>query len=227
MEAGFDYAEIPAYNLAENLEKVSGLPIEATNLFFPGHFRLFGVDGESAALDHAKVAIEAASQLGVKVMVIGSGRQRSVSIHEQTQGLAWFTRLVTEVQKIAEPHEMRIAPENLNRSETNVGNDLASLAVALAALGVDFTVDTYHVLYECHADGLDLVWSEQLPIAPGHVHIADLPRNLPEIDDQDILRFLKRLKALGYDQRISFEGSPGGHSLKEALDRLRTLWAIA
>ena len=76
-----------------------------------------------------------------------------------------------------------MAPESLNRSETNVGNDLGQLAKDLAAKGIAYTADLYHILYEANADGHPPDFAEQLPFAPLHVHLADLPRHVPAPDD--------------------------------------------
>jgi sugar phosphate isomerase/epimerase len=101
------------------------------------------------------------------------------------------------------------------------------MAWALRQRGLNYTADSYHVLRECFHDRVEPDWSRQLPFAPTHVHFADLPRNVPSLDDEAVLGFLRRLKELEYDSRISFEGSLGEFDFATTVTRLRALWEKA
>jgi sugar phosphate isomerase/epimerase len=118
---------------------------------------------------------------------------------------ARFVEVAATLQEIANQHGITIAPESLNRSETNVGNDLGELAHRLRASGVGYTADLYHILFEANADGVQPDMVAQVPFTPNHVHLADLPRFAPDVDDSAVNAFARRLRELGYNARISLE----------------------
>jgi sugar phosphate isomerase/epimerase len=227
VESGFDYAEVGASDLSDSWPTLKGIPVDATNLFFPGHFRLFAPK-VGDAMKHAKLAIESASRLGVRVMVIGSGAQRRApTVADASQSLEEFIDLVEEIELLAKSRGIAIAPESLTRDETNVANDLPTMAGRLSVRHVGYTADSFHVLRESHYNGVPTDWTKQLPFAPTHVHFADFPRHVPSLEDTDSQGFLRRLKDLNYDSRISFEGSREELNLVETVESLHQLWAAA
>ena len=125
-----------------------------------------------------------------------------------------------------------IAPEGLNRSETNLGTDTGSFAATLAYYGIPYTADAYHILKEWDFDGREgerdvptaEFWETQIPFAPVHAHIADLPdRHAPTEDDVMLQGFFRRLKELDYQGGVSLEVRTPFEELTGAADRLRTL----
>jgi len=141
--------------------------------------------------------------------------QKSVDLLDMMQNapdpLHAFAKMIAYFQ--TGPTEVIFAPESLNRSETNVGVECGEMARVLASYGVAYTADSYHLLYEWNANGreggreypTEEYWTEQIPHLPVHVHLGDLPRNLPEENDPMILGFFERLSALGYTGRVSLE----------------------
>lgn len=242
VELGIDYVEVGAvgFNGLEptwNKAAYEGLPVEATNVFFPGSIRLFG-DNRTPFEDYAKRTVERAAEVGVKVMVIGSGGSRTAPDgYDPLQAKAEFVNVVAKVQEIARPFGIVIAPESLTRLETNVGNDLGRLSRALAAKGLAYTADSFHVLKEWALDlGIEPApvegpseqhWREQIPHAPAHIHIGDYPRNAPKADDPMMVGFARRVKELGYDARISLECNIGEleKGLPDAISELKRLFA--
>lgn len=234
MEAGFDYVEsgLAALAAAHDLSVYRDVPLEATNLFFPHSIRLFGVE-RTPYLDYAREALERAAMVGVQISVVGSGGVRRAPEDGDLQEYdEEFADIAAELADIAEEFGITLAPESLNRSETNVGNDLASLARRLADRNVAYTADSYHVLYEWNAENPgrsapgDEVWTVQVPFRPAHVHVATLPRVVPAPDDPKLLGFVSRLRTLGYDQRVSLECQRGSSSdeLRSALGSLKSLF---
>jgi len=236
LEVGFDYVELSlsaVFALDDyKPETVAGLPVEVTNLFFPGGFRLAGLNADDYATYAVRVLPRAAAA-GVQVAVIGSGAARKapseLSVEEAE---ANFARVVREIQEIAFPLGIRIAPESLNRSETNVGNDLGRLAHAMLESGAGYTADSYHVLWEWNADGPPEAspskdyWAAQLPYLPSHVHAANLHRTPPEPDDPQVQGFAARLRELGYDGRVSLEANRIDGSVAELRRILTNLRAL-
>ena len=226
LDAGFDYVELGAGALFDEPKLYEGLPLEATNLFFKPGIVLFG-DQKTPYLGYAERVVHAAANLGARVMVIGSGNARMApegyDVEEANQE---FADKVASIAEIARPLGVMIAPESLNRTETNVANDLGQLAEAMVARRLGYTADVYHVLQEWKQPDRPTgeYWKEQVPYRPSHVHFADLPRYVPAPDDPDVLAFLKRLVELGYDDRISFEGNRQENRPKQVLERMQTMW---
>ena len=264
LDLGAEYIELGAvaFNGLEpdwNPLPFVGVPIETTNVFFPGAIKLFGPE-RTPYEEYAKRAIDRAAEVGVKIMVVGSGVSRRAPEGSDPATMdAEFADIVANMQRIASPYGIAMAPESLTRLETNVGNDLGRLARLLKERGVAYTADSFHVLkeweFDTQAEGRgtrdegrgvkDLGsaqrgegrgttddgpsaahWAEQIPFAPAHIHIGDLPRNYPKAADPMMQGFARRIKELGYDGRISLECSLGELStgLPSALKELRTLF---
>ena len=229
LDAGYDYVELGAHTLRDETDPYFGLPIEATNLFFSGSIRLFGSDA-TPYLDVARLTVDRAAHLGVKTMVIGSGGARKapdgtdLCIAENE-----FLLIAAAIQDHAKQYSITIAPESLNRKETNIGNDLGRFASCLKFAGVGYTADSYHVLSEWKAEdpresapSADY-WADQIPFAPSHVHIANLPRFAPKPEDPMMQGFVHRLLELGYDGRVSLEYRRGDNFREEIWTALRDL----
>ncbi len=228
LSLGYDYVELGASSIAAalDLSAYKGLSIEATNHFFPGSIQLFGPNSEDYR-NYAPEAIARVAGLGAKVMVVGSGGSRRApeSVSEDIAE-ARFVEVAATLQEMATHHGITIAPESLNRSETNVGNDLGELANRLRASGVGYTADLYHILYEANADGHDPDMIAQVPFTPTHVHLADLPRFAPSADDPAVIAFAHRLRDLGYNARISLECQRpnGAEDLQKGLATMKALF---
>jgi len=235
LAAGFDYMEVGVSGFALSdgfdAEEYRAARAEAANLFFPGTIRLFGSE-RTPFRGYAEQAVARAAEIGLRVMVIGSGGSRRAP-----EGVdigrceAEFPRIAGEIAELARPHGIVVAPESLNRAETNVGNDLGRLATDLRSAGAGYTADSYHVLSEWDAEGravpLDEWMRRQLPHCPDHVHVGDLPRNAPDPEDSMMQAFAARLKELRYDGRISLEAKRRDDSdeeLRRVLDNLRKLF---
>jgi len=231
-EAGFEYLEVGASGFALrddfDPEEYRRAGAEASNLFFPGTIRLQGPNASSYR-DYVEAAVARAAEIGLSVMVIGSGASRKapegVPLDEANQR---FIEIAAEVQQVAEPFGIDIAPESLNRSETNVGNDLEHLALELQAYGVAYCADSYHVLYEWNAEGGEGEpdWAAQIPFLPAHCHVSNLQRKAPTPDDRLVQGFFQRLRDLGYEGRVSLEANLPDMSvetLRAAYESLRAL----
>ncbi|HEY0865999.1 MAG TPA: TIM barrel protein [Fimbriimonas sp.] len=232
LDAGFDFVELAAVGFAGmedawDPRPYQDVPIECTNVFFPGSIRLAGLDATDYR-PYARRTIERAAAIGVATMVVGSGGSRRAP--DGIDGEAIFIDVCRNLQSIADQHGLRIAPESLNQSETNVGNDLRTLALSLQSIGVDYTADSYHVLWEWNAAGrpgtISNLWAYQVPIRPRHVHLARLEsRSAPTPDDPELQAFASRLAELGYDGTVSLECSrPDGFDFRQALRDVKELF---
>lgn len=198
LAAGFSYVELPAAPLAEGAD-YSGLPVAATNLFFPGGLSLYS--DRAACESHARKVISRAIEFGVPLMVIGSGGvRRAPEGDDPAIREAEFYDFVAQMQD--EFHQVILAPESLNRTETNVGNDYGPLAVALAQRGCSATLDAYHVALEPGFSG----WEGRIPVLPKHLHLASPSRDMPEPDCPFLLSLFVAMNQMGYSGTASFEG---------------------
>lgn len=214
LQAGFSYVELPAAPLAEGAD-YSGLPVAATNLFFPGGLSLY--EGRDACEAHARLVISRAIDKGVPLMVIGSGGVRKAPEGDDpAQREAEFCDFVSQMQD--EFPEVILAPESLNRTETNVGCDYGPLAVALAQRGCSATLDAYHVGLEPGFSG----WEGRIPVLPKHLHLASPSREVPEPDCPFLLSLFVALNDMGYSGTASFEGHRT-KSLEECKANLQAL----
>jgi sugar phosphate isomerase/epimerase len=214
--------------LAGDQNAFAGLTVPVTNVFFPGSIKLFGPE-KTPYLEYARMVIARAAAAGVRLMVLGSGASRTAPAGlDPLESEAQFVSIAEELDGIAQSHGMRIAPESLGREETNVGTDLGRLARALNERGVGYTADAFHVLREWRKESSDPApstdfWREKLPFPPSHVHFASERARTLEPDDPHLVGFFSRLRELGYDGRVSFEGELGGMGPGELLDRARQL----
>lgn len=227
LTAGFDYVELGASQLRGDDPDFSenpfvGIPTPATNVFFRPGLQMLGL-ARTPVTDYIQRTVERAAQAGVRTMVIGSGGfRRAPEGVDPASALETFLRLAEFAQHVGRPLGVTVAPESLNHLETNVGNDLAELAIALRSVGVAYCLDTYHVLVE--HEGREVDWTEQIPFAPAHVHLGNRPRNVPSADDPHLRAAAARLHELGYQGLVSYEGSIKLEEFDETLSAMRHLF---
>lgn len=236
LDAGADYLEVSGARLATDpafRDRLRGLPVAASNLFFPGGFTLYG--HESEALAHAREVLRQGSSVGVRVAVIGSGAARR-SAHGLSRYAAnrRFVEIVGQIGEFSSEFGILVAPESLQREETDVGNDLGDLARALQRAQVGYTADSFHVLKEWDFEGREggqaspseAYLAAQIPFRPLHVHFAPLSRQPPVADDPMLQAFVRRLRGLGYVERVSLEcnWSDFAAEIGPALEATRRLW---
>lgn len=218
MAAGFDYVELPAWMLAGGAD-YSGMPVGATNLFFSGPLSLW--KDPEACRAHARLVIGRAVEQGIKLMVIGSGGvRRALDGEDSAPRESEFCDFVAEMQ--AEFPAVTLAPESLNRDETNVGNDYNPLAQALKERGCGVTLDAFHSAKEPGFAG----WDGFIQVLPNHLHISSRKRDMPDRDDEFLLELFRNLAEMGYQGRASYEGA-WNLSLNECRENLAALAAKA
>ncbi len=199
MAAGFDYVELPGWLLAKGAD-YRGLPVGATNLFFSGPLSLW--KDFKACRDHARLVVSHALSQGINLMVIGSGGvRRALDGEDSAQRELDFCDFAAEIQ--SEFLEVILAPENLNRDETNVGCDYGPLAAALKARGCRTTLDAYHAGREPGFMG----WDGHISVLPAHLHVSSRQREMPTKDDEFLLGLFRCLAEAGYQGKASFEGT--------------------
>jgi len=217
-QAGYAYAELSVAGSLCPLEdeawwrgrraeiEAGGLPILATNVFFPGEWRLVGPQADLAATRrYAEAAVRRAAELGVRVMVMGSGAARRVPEgYPQQAALGELEATLAALGDVAAPHGITIALEPLRRAETNLVHTVAEGLEVVRRLGhphVAVLADLYHMQEE--QEPLDDVVAAGRLLA--HVHVADTGRLAPGTGQYDYPGFFARLRRVGYQGGVSVE----------------------
>lgn len=223
-EAGADYVEFPVASLApegdkstfiELLEALKDAPlkVEAMNGFIPAHHRITGADVDlPKVLSFCDVALSRAHELGVPVVVLGSGGARKVPEgFEHHKALEQFVAFCRELGPIAQQNQVYIAIEPLNTKEDNLINTVAQGAQVVEAVNhpsIQLLADFYHMF----ADDEPLRNIVDSGKSIRHTHLADTGRITAGTADAeaDFIGFFKALRTSGYahhaDARCSFEG---------------------
>ncbi len=222
--AGADYVEFPVASLAPEedkstfnvlLEAMKDAPLKvaAMNGFMPGHHRITGEDVDMPkVLSYCDEALSRAHELGVPVVVLGSGKARNVPDgFDHHKALEQFIEFCRQLGPIAERHHIHIAIEPLNTREDNLINTVAQGAHVVEAVNhpyIQLLADFYHMFADDEPLG-NIIDSGKYIV---HTHLADTGRITAGTADPeaDFRGFFKALRASGYsshpNSRCSFEG---------------------
>ena len=218
--------EFSAITFNENLP-----PVFACNGFFPSHMKCVGPDSDLASLlAYAKTVFKRAKQVGVPIIVFGSGGARSIPDgFDNELAIKQFTELCIELAKLAKQYDIKIALENLNKTETNLINRVETAMeickqVNMPNFGVN--VDIYHMLKEREP-------ASNILKARNHILICDIAerenRTPPGVEGTDFSDYLRVLKQIEYKGGIAVEArwddfstqaGPAYHALNNQLNAL-------
>jgi len=218
--AGFDYVELGSTEVAglsdadydamvAHLKEIA-LPTPAANLFLPGTLKVVGPQIDQAAqMAHVTKVLTRLSKVGVQVLVFGSGGARRVpdgfSKDEAYKQLVDFSRRAAEAAK---PFGITIAIEPLRKQETNIINS--------AGEGLQLVLDVNHPNFQLMIDFYHLASENEDPeiVIKGKDHLVHLHTANPngrvfpqKWEEYNYAPFFANLKKIGYDKRISMEGS--------------------
>ena len=218
--AGFDYVELSATQIAGMSDtdfetaaakiKEIGLPTPAANLFIPAALKVTGPQTDPVQqMAHVKKALTRLARLGTEVVVFGSGGARRVpegfAKEEAFKQLVDFGRRAAAE---ARANGITIAIEPLRRQETNIINSAAEGLELVNAIGdpnFQLMIDFYHLASEQEDPAIVLRAKDHIR----HLHTANpTGRVFPlKWEEFDYAPFFANLRAIGYDKRISVEGS--------------------
>ena len=240
---GFEYIEVGLSWLAGLSEedyrrelaiaKAAPIGVESANGMLPGAVRVTGPEADEAVIrDYLEKAFCRAHEIGIRVVVFGSGGARRVP-EGWPQVEAWrqIARFLAICEEYCAKYDIEIAIEPLRRAECNIMNlvtegTMMSALVNLPHIGT--LGDTYHMICG-HEPYSALV---QAGKALRHVHIShslgvDAGRIWPSPDDGENYReVFEALEAAGYEGRVSIEAgcedmAVDGPKAFAALDRAR------
>ena len=218
--AGFDYVELGSTEVAglsdadfdalvAHLKDIA-LPTPAANLFLPGTLKVTGPQIDTGAqMAHVNKVLTRLSKVGVHVLIFGSGGSRRVadgfSKEEAYKQLVDFSRRAAEAAK---PFGITILIEPLRKQETNIINTAGEglqLVQDVNHPNFELMIDFYHLASENEDPAIVLKAKDHIR----HLHTANpTGRVVPQKwEEFNYGPFFANLKAIGYDKRISVEGS--------------------
>jgi sugar phosphate isomerase/epimerase len=182
------------------------LPMPASNRFYPAHLKVIGPGLDAARLDrHAAIAVRRAREIGMSVIVFGSGPARTAPAGFSTAtAFEQFVDLLKRIAPEAQRHGVTIAVEPLQRGESTVCNTIVEGAEVVRRVNhpaVQLLVDSFHMVRNGES------WDDILKVGPiCHAHISEEKDRAPLGTHGDDLRpFLRALRRAGYDQRLALE----------------------
>lgn len=228
---GYDYVELPFFRInaltEEEFEQLKsdltlvGFKAEVCNGFFPGDFVLYSYNHETGkedaegfkaieqnVIEYVTRGYERVIQLGCDTVVIGSGGARKIPDDMLPEvAVKQFSRVLELCGELGIKYGISVTVEPLNPKEVNFINTLAESLDIIEKLNhpnVKAMVDFYH-------EGLQVDPTTSLERAGKkliHAHIARVEgRTSCNLDDVEYFApVFAKLKELGYDYRVSFEG---------------------
>lgn len=220
-QIGFDFVEsgvnwslkpqLDDEQFAPELKKLRSfaLPIRSCNGLLPKELRLTGPQERlrhQAAIDHILIAAQRATSLGVKVLVLGSGRARNApenyDIEQARQQFIEFCRLAGA----AIAHlDVIIALEPLNKREANYLNSVAEgieMIDTIAHPRIQLLADIYHMMVEKEPPEAIRKAGARLV----HCHVAELEgRKYPGHKNEDLRPYYRALRDIDYRLGLSCE----------------------
>ncbi len=211
---GADYSEPPVasavmgprFDVLRPRLEASTTPARAANVFLPGDLPVVGPAVDQARVEaYVAEAVARLGGLGVRVLVFGSGRARSIpdgfDRAAALDQLEAFTRLAAAAA-LAQGVQLVIEP--LRRAESNVFNSVREAGAFVRGRQIGdarVLADLYHMQEE----GEDFGALDDCADLLAHTHVADSGRTPPGQGDWDLQGFLERLRAAGYAGACSIE----------------------
>lgn len=233
---GYDYVELGVSSVlaplkedaeyAPTAELLATLtpPPRAFNLFLPGDVKITGpdVNWETVGL-YCQRAMLRASDVGARVIVVGSGGSRRVP-DGFSHALAWgqLVRFFALTGEEAAKRDITVAIEPLNTHECNIINSYlegVQLAKDVDHAAVRVLADVYHFMMDAEPVDDILEGPEWL----AHVHLADTKRRFPGSGTYPLPRLFEILKDIGYVGMASIECGWGEDYTDETGRALRYL----
>jgi len=186
---------------------LAALPIAAANGFLPGDLRSTGPEVDLERLRrYAAAAFRRARQVGIGIVVYGSGASRQVEEgFDRGRAEQQFVEALQTVGPPAAAAGVTVVVEPLNTAECNIINSVTEGAEAVRAAGhphVMLLADLYHMLREDESPAA----IERAGTLIRHVHVAEVAeRTPPGVAGDDFRPFLRALARTGYAGAYSLE----------------------
>jgi sugar phosphate isomerase/epimerase len=186
--------------------RASPRPMPAANCFLPAALKVVGPAVDSAALArYADTAFRRAREVGMAVIVFGSGGARQIPEgFSAAQAFEQYVDALRLFAPLAQAQGVTLVVEPLNRGECNLVNTIREGDEAVRRANhpaVKLLVDLFHMLRNGESP------DDLLRVGPiHHAHLAeDKDRAAPGVNGEDFRPFLRALKKNGYDSRLTIE----------------------
>ena len=219
--AGLDYLEanVTGFLMPENSDEEFAAnkalaatitpPIYSANGFFPGDIKIVGPEADiERAVKYSRTALRRASEIGIKILVLGSSGSRSIPEgFSREEARKQFIDFLKRIAQDAEKNGVIVAIEPLQTEETNFINTVPEGAQIARETGSEYIAviaDLFHMA-RMKEPPEDIINSADKLV---HCHIAEVEeRTAPGVKGDDFTPYLKALKSIKYDGRMSFECS--------------------
>ena len=194
-----------------NLQKIKSAKtkVYVCNVLFPGSIKIAGPEvDEARVLGYLDTVLQRASRANIPVIVLGSGGARRLpDNYDEALAKREFTALAAKMAKVAKKHDITIAIENLNSTETNFLTTLQDAAEVVKNVdhpNFRLNADIYHMMKENEPpqhirDAGNIIV---------YVEVAEKEgRTLPGVQGEDFRPYFSALKAIGYKGPLFIEGS--------------------
>lgn len=179
--------------------------LEACNSFIPNHLPIITDEaGTKALYTYAEQAIARMAKLGVRYVVFGSGKMRTIPEGvDRAEAQKQLDLFLIHCNACCETYGMTLVVEPLNKKETNWCNTVAEGAAVVRRLQlphVRLLADGYHMAQEGEALSVLRENSDILL----HCHIASTDRRIPGITSYEG-DFMDTLCTMQYDGIVTVE----------------------
>jgi len=184
------------------------------NILFTGKIKIAGPTVNNASVvAYVDSVFTRAQQAGIPLIVLGSGGARRIPEgYDAQKAQADFVVLCRQLAVTAQRHQIMIAIENLNSSETNFLNTVQSAAAVVRAVNhpsFRLNADIYHMLRE-NESPQSIVDAKDLLV---HCEIAEKEkRSFPGVQGDDFKPYLRALRKANYKGHIFIEGNTSNPS---------------
>ena len=202
-----DKSDAEFKNQFNTLAATQPLHVECFNVFLPKELKSVGDQANHEGIvKYASVAFQRAEIVGAKIIVFGSSGSRTIPEgFDRAKAKEQFTVLCKLLAPLAAKHNITLAIENLNKSETNFINKLEESAAIVEAVrhpNLKLMCDIYHALKE-NDPASELVRHKEHLV---HCHIAEKQeRTAPGVIGDDFKPYFNALKKINYKGRVSLE----------------------
>ncbi len=177
------------------------------NVLFPGSIKIAGPDvDQKKVLDYLDQVFARAKIAKVPVIVLGSGGSRRLPDgYDKVKATSDFTQLCKQMALVAKKHNITIAIESLNSTETNFLTTVQEAAAVVQQVNhpnFRLNADIYHMMKE-NEPPQHIIDAGKLIT---HVEIAEKEkRTMPGVVGEDFRPYFQALKKIKYKGPIVIE----------------------